>query len=408
MSDETTPSAVITGLPPSGSVHDEREIEAVVEVMRSTNLSIGVNVAEFESRIATLLAKRYGVMVNSGSSALRLAIDLLGCEPGDEIITSPLTFSTDISPMVHSGIVPVFVDVEPDSFQVDPARIAEMVGPRTKAILAPNLVGNCPDWDAIRVIADEHGLMVIEDSCDVLDSWLGGTRTGSRADLVVTSFALSHAMTCGGNGGMVGIDDDALRDRCLSLRRWGRRSESYLYGSRQGEADRFGPLADGTPYDLVFVFDDVGYNFEPTEWSAAFGLVQLDKLDDFNGLRRHNWTMLDEFFAGHEDRIVRPRTTEGCDTTWMRYCFQLREDSGLDRTEVQEFLEARNVATRMIWTGNVLRQPGFAHIEHRAPDDGLPNADRVMDAGLTLPIHHGLTSDHVGFMVDQLAQLLGR
>ncbi len=406
MSDATSTPGAITGLPPSGSVHDEREIEAVVEVMRTTNLAIGANVAEFESRIATLLAKRHGVMVNSGSSALRLAIDLVGCEPGDEIITSPLTFSTDIAPMVHSGIVPVFVDVEPDTFQIDPTRIAEMVGPRTKAILAPNLVGNCPDWDAIRAVADDHDLLVVEDSCDVLDSWLRGTRTGARADLVVTSFALSHAMTCGGNGGMVGIDDDALHDRCLSLRRWGRRSESYLYGSRRGEVDRFGPLADGTPYDLVFVFDDVGYNVEPTEWSAAFGLVQLEKLDDFNARRRHNWTMLDEFFADHEDRFVLPRTTAECDTTWMRYCFQLRDDGGLDRTEVQEFLEARNVATRMVWTGNILRQPGFAHIEHRAPADGLPNADRVMDTGLTLPIHHGLTSDHVGFMVDQVAELL--
>ena len=406
----TIPSTItgspITGLPASGSVHDEREIQAVLEVMRTTNLSIGANVAEFEQRVAGLLAKVHGVMVNSGSSALRLAIDLLDCQPGDEIITSPLTFSTDIAPMVQSGIVPVFVDVEPDTFQIDPARIAEMVGPRTKAILAPNLVGNCPDWDAIRAIADEHGLLVIEDSCDVLDSWLRGTRTGARADITVTSFALSHAMTCGGNGGMVGVDDPDLRDRCLSLRRWGRRSESYLFGSNRGSEDRFGPLADGTPYDLVFVFDDVGYNFEPTEWSAAFGLVQLDKLDDFNARRRHNWAMLDGFFAAHEDRIVRPRTTPDCDTTWMRYCFELRPDSGLDRTAVQEFLEARNVATRMIWTGNILRQPGFARIQHRLPDDGLPNADRAMDTGLTLPIHHGLTSDHVGFMLDQLTALL--
>jgi CDP-6-deoxy-D-xylo-4-hexulose-3-dehydrase len=213
-------------------------------------------------------------------------------------------------------------------------------------------------------------------------------------------------MTCGGNGGMVGLDDPDLRDRCLSLRRWGRRSEPYLFGSKKGSEDRFGPLADGTPYDLVFVFDEVGYNFEPTEWSAAFGLVQLDKLDDFNARRRHNWTMLDGFFTAHEDRIVRPRTTPDCDTTWMRYCFELRPDSGLDRTAVQEFLESRNVATRMIWTGNILRQPGFARIQHRLPDDGLPNADRAMDTGLTLPIHHGLTSDHVGFMIDQLTELL--
>ena len=399
-------SAVISGLPPAGSVHDEREIEAVVELMRTSNLAIGAKVLEFEERMADLLAKRFGVMVNSGSSALRLAIDLVGCEPGDEIITPPVTFSTDIAPMVQSGIVPVFVDVEPDTFQLDPAGIEAMIGPRTKAILAPNLVGNCPDWDAIRAIADDAGLVVVEDSCDVLDSWLRGERTGTRADITVTSFALSHAMTAGGNGGMVALNDSDLRDRCLSLRRWGRLSEHFLFGSRKGDQDRFGTLADGTAYDMVFTFDELGYNFEPSELSATFGLVQLEKLPEFNDRRKHNWTMLDEFFVGHEDRVVRPRTTEGCDTTWMRYCFLLDENVGVDRTEFQEFLEARNVSTRMVWTGNVLRQPGFDGIPHRAPAGGLPNADRVMDRGLTLPIHHGLTSDHVGFMIDQLSQLL--
>jgi CDP-6-deoxy-D-xylo-4-hexulose-3-dehydrase len=398
----------ITGLPASGSVHDEQEIEAVVELMRTTNLAIGDHVAAFEAGIAELLAKDSGVMVNSGSSALRLAIDLLDCEPGDEIITSPLTFSTDIAPMVQSGIVPAFVDVDPDTFQIDVERIEDMIGPRTKAILAPNLVGNCPDWDAIRSIADEHGLKVVEDSCDVLDSWLRGTRTGARSDISVASFALSHSLTAGGTGGMVGIDDPELHDRCLVLRRWGRRSETYAFGSRRGSNDRFGPLADGTPYDREFVFDSIGYNFEPTEISAAIGRVQLGKLADFNERRQLNWQKLDDFFADHEDRIVRPRTTDGCNTTWMRYCFRLREGSGMDRTGFQEFLEARNVATRMVWTGNILRQPGFAGIGHRAPSDGLPHADLVMDTGLSLPIHHGLSSDHVGFMIDQLIDLMAR
>jgi len=205
---------------------------------------------------------------------------------------------------------------------------------------------------------------------------------------------------------MVALNDPELRDRCLSLRRWGRLSEQYLFGSKKGGQDRFGTLADGTSYDMVFTFDEIGYNFEPTEISAAIGLVQLEKLPKFNAQRRHNWTMLDEFFAGHDDRVVRPRTTEGVDTTWMRYCFLLGEQGGLDRTEVQEFLEARNVPTRMVWTGNVLRQPGFEGIPHRVPAGGLPNADRVMDRGLTLPIHHGMTSDHVGFMIDQLGDLL--
>src|SRR5947208_1752535 len=262
----------------SGAVHDEREIAAVMEVLRETTLDLGKRVDEFERRGAELLAKRHGVMVNSGSSALRLAIDLLGLVPGDEIITPALTFATDVAPMVQSGIVPVFVDVAPDTFQIDADRIEEMIGPRTKAILAPNLAGNCPDWDRIRAVADAHSLLVVEDSCDVLDSHLRGRRTGERAHISVTSFARGHAITAAGNGGMVGVDDEELLDLCLMLRRWGRRSETYLFGSRKGEREHFGPLADGTPYDLTFLFDRLAYNFEPSEIGAAYGLGQLEHL----------------------------------------------------------------------------------------------------------------------------------
>jgi CDP-6-deoxy-D-xylo-4-hexulose-3-dehydrase len=384
----------------AGPVHDEREIEAVLEVLRSGLLDLGPRVAEFERRGAELLAKSHGVMVNSGTSALWLAVDLLGCAPGDEVITSPLTFSSDVAPLVRNGIVPVFVDVEPDTYQIDVNAIEEMIGPRTKAILTPNLVGNCPDWDRIRAIADAHGLLVVEDSCDVLDSKLRGTRTGLRADIVVTSFARTHSMTAAGNGGMIAIDDPEWFDQTLVRRRWGRRSETYLFGSRKGSEDRFGPLSDGTPYDLIFVFDDMGYNFEPSEIMAAYGLVQMDKLPDFNARRQQTKRALDEALAPHADKVIAPRTTEGVDTTWMRYPFML--DDGIDRTEAQEFFLERNIPTRMVWTGNILRQPGFANIVHRQPAGGLPNCDRVMDRALSLPLHHGLTSDDVGHLVDSI------
>ncbi len=382
----------------AGPVHDQREIDAVVRVLESGSMDLGENVAEFERRGAELLAKRHATMVNSGTSALWLAIDLLGCEPGDEIITSPLTFSSDIAPMVRNGIIPVFVDVEPDTYQIDVSKIEEMIGPRTKAILTPNLVGNCPDWDAIRAIADEHGLLVVEDSCDVLDSWLRDRRTGERADIVVTSFARSHSMTAAGNGGMIAVDDPEWHDHNLVRRRWGRRSETYLFGSRKGSEDRFGLLADGTPYDLIFVFDDMGYNFEPSEIMAAYGLVQMDKLPEFNARRNRNKEMIDAVLVQHADKVVPPRTTADCRTTWMRYPFLLAD--GIDRVAAQEFFADRNVATRMIWTGNILRQPGFAPIAHRQPEGGLPNCDRVMNRALSLPLHHGLTSDDMGHIVD--------
>ncbi len=392
-------------LPPAGAVHDEREIAAVVAVMRDNpKLELGEATLALEERVAAMLSKRFGVMVNSGSSALRIAIDLLDLSPGDEIITSPLTFSTDIAPMVQSGVVPVFVDVTSDTYQIDVTAVADAVGPRTKAILVPNLCGNCPDWDVLREVADAHGLKVVEDSCDVLDSYQRGRRTGERSDISVTSFARSHAMTAGGTGGMVGIDDPELHDRALSLRRWGRRSESYLFGSRRGRDDRFADLADGTPYDLMFVFDTVGYNFEPNELSAAYGLVQLDKLVGFNAQRRANWRRLDDFMATREC-VTAGRTTADTDTTWMRFCFAIDPDALFDRSEAQQFLASRGVSTRMVWSGNILRQPGFAGIEHRSPPAGLPNCDRLMDTALSLPVHHGLNADHMGYICEQLDAL---
>ena len=392
-------------LPPAGAVHDEREIEAVAAVMRDNpKLEIGEATLTLEARVGEMLSKRHGMMVNSGSSALRIAIDLLELEAGDEIITSPLTFSTDIAPMVQSGIVPVFVDVTDDTYQMDANAVDAAVGPRTRAILAPNLCGNCPDWDALRAVADARGLKVVEDSCDVLGSYQRGRRTGERSDIGVTSFARSHAMTAGGTGGMVGIDDPDLYDRALSLRRWGRRSESYLFGSRQGRDDRFAALADGTPYDLVFVFDTIGYNFEPNELSSAYGLVQLDKLEGFNAQRRANWRRLDDFMATRTG-VRAGRTTADTATTWMRFCFTIESDAGFDRTQAQQFLAARGVSTRMVWTGNILRQPGFAAIEHRSPPQGLPNCDRLMDTALSLPVHHGLNADHMGYICEQLGAL---
>ena len=388
----------------AGPVHDEREIEAVLEVLRTTTLDLGPNVDEFERRVAALLAHEHGVMVNSGTSACWLAVDLLGCKSGDEVITSPLTFSSDIAPLVRSGIVPAFVDVEPDTFQIDVAKIEQMIGPRTRAVMTPNLVGNCPDWDAIREIADAHHLLVVEDSCDVLDTRLRGTPTGRRADISVTSFARSHAITAAGNGGVIAMDNDEWFDATLVRRRWGRRSEKFLFGTEKGSMARFGELEDGTAYDMVFVFDDLGYNFEPSEIMAAYGLVQLEKLPEFNARRRRNFALLDEVLAEHDDIAIRPRTLPELETTWMRYPFLLAE--GIDRTAVQEFLLERDVPTRMVWTGNILRQPGFAHIPHRGPDGGLPNTDRVMDRGLSLPSHHGLTSDDVGHLVESLSDCL--
>jgi len=380
----------------AGSVHDEREIEAVVAVLRGgpTALRIGKHVRAMEARVAELFGKRRGVMCNSGSSALYLAVEVLGLVPGDEIVTAAVTFSTDIAPMVRAGIVPAFVDVTPDTFQIDVDAIEEMVGPRTKAVLATNLIGNAPDWDRIREVADRHGLRVVEDSCDALGLTLRGTPTGTRADISLTSFALSHIITAAGTGGMVCFDDDDLADRALLLRRWGRRSEVQLFGSKKGVDRRFFSTIDGElEYDNLFIFDEAGWNFEPSELSAAFGLVQLDKLADNLARRQRNFELTSSHFARWPHLFTLPRLTEGVETGWHMFPVIISPGCGIRRSELQQWMEAHGVDTRMVWTGNAARQPAFRDRPHRLPSGGLPNADRVMQWGLILPNNHSMTDD---------------
>jgi CDP-6-deoxy-D-xylo-4-hexulose-3-dehydrase len=391
----------------SSSVHDEREIEAVVEVLRSgpQGLWPGRRVAAMEREVAALFGKGAGVMVNSGSSALYLAVELLGLEPGAEVVTCGLTFSTDIAPLVRAGLVPVLVDCELDTFCVDPARIEEMITSRTGALLFPNLIGNAPDWDAIREIADRRGLPVIEDSCDTLGPRLRGRPTGERSTMTVTSFANSHILTCGGNGGMLLLDDEPARDRALMLRRWGRRSELHFYGSKRRERNFWEDL-DGVRYDNQFIFDELAWNFEPSELGAAFGLEQLKKLDDNLARRRRTFDRYTEFFAGHGDRFLLPRQPAELETAWLGYPLLIQDDAGFERPDLQLYLDARGIDTRTIWTGNVARQPMLRGRPVVVAEGGLPNADRIMESGVLLPLSHAIDDATLDFVLATLDEFL--
>ena len=389
------------------AVYDQDEIDAVLAVLdrgRGT-LRLGKNVAEMEREIAARFGKARGVMCNSGSSALYLAVELLDLPPGSEVITSPLTFSTDLAPLIRGGLVPAFVDVEPDTFNVDVDAVEAMIGPETRAILIPNLAGNAPDWDRLRAVADRRGLLVVEDSCDALGARLRGTPTGMRSHISVTSFALSHIITCAGNGGMVMLDDDALVDRCLSLRRWGRRSEPQLFGSRKGNRNFWEDL-DGIRYDNLFIFDDLGWNFEPSELGAAFGLQQLKKLPQNYARRQRSFELYSEFLGRHPDRFVLPRQTDGLVTAWLSYVFLLRKDAGFTRGDLQAFLEHEGIETRTVWSGNVARQPMMRDVRFRQPDAGLPNADAVMERGMLIPMSHALSDDDIAFVCSRIEAFL--
>ncbi|HEY5011770.1 MAG TPA: DegT/DnrJ/EryC1/StrS family aminotransferase [Acidimicrobiia bacterium] len=385
------------------AVYGRDEIDAVLAVLDDGKgtLRIGKHVDEMERRVAELFGKSSGVMCNSGSSALYLAVELLDLPPGSEVITSPLTFSTDLAPLVRAGLVPVFVDVEPDTFNVDVDEIEAMVGPATRAILLPNLAGNAPDWDRVREIADRHGLAVVEDSCDALGAKLRGTPTGTRADISVTSFALSHIITCAGNGGMVLLDDEGLRDRCLSLRRWGRRSERQLFGSAKGTRNFWEDL-DGVRYDSLFIFDDVAWNFEPSELGAAFGVQQLRRLPENRARRQRSFALYCELLGRYPEKFVAPRQTAELETAWLSFVFLLQPDAGFTRGDLQVALEAVGIDTRTVWTGNAARQPMMQGVPFRVPESGLPNADAVMERGILVPMSHALEDDDIAYVCDQI------
>ncbi len=391
----------------AGSVHDEAEIDACLEVLRSgaTAFRIGHRVGEFENRVAALFGKSAGIAVNSGSSALYVAVELMDLPEGSEVITSVLTFSTDVAPLARAGLVPVFVDVEPNTYNIDVDAIEAMIGPETRAMLIPNLVGNAPDWDRIRKIADDHDLVVIEDSCDALGATLRGTPTGTRSDFSVTSFAASHIITAAGNGGMVMLDDEKLRDRGLLLRRWGRSSEVQFYGTRKGDK-RFLADVDGMEYDSLFVFEELGWNFEPSELGAAFGLEQLNKLPRNYEVRQRNFERYQEFFGQYRDHFDRPVQLEGLVTAWLGYPFIVRPESGMARSDLQGSLEGKGVDTRMVWTGNVTRQPMMRGVTHRAAPGGYPNADRVMEHTLLLPCNHALEDEDIDFVCGAISEVL--
>ena len=244
---------------------------------------------------------------------------------------------------------------------------------------------------------------MVEDSCDCLGATLRGTPTGTRSDISLTSFALSHIITAAGTGGMLCLDDSERVDKALLMRRWGRRSEVTFFGSKKGQRSYFSDL-DGLEYDDLFIFDELGWNFEPSELSAAFGCVQMRKLEDNLARRRRNFDLLEEGLGRHSEIFVLPRLTPGVETGWHMFPCLIRPDSSVNRGEFQQHMEKNGVDTRMVWSGNATRQPAFKNRPHRVASGGLPNADRVMECGLILPCNHGIEDVGIEYMLDVVEQ----
>ncbi|MCB1631446.1 MAG: DegT/DnrJ/EryC1/StrS family aminotransferase [Pseudomonadales bacterium] len=389
-----------------GAMLDQKEIDAVVNVMQ-TSMVVGPQVQSFEKRCAQLLGHEYGIMVNSGSSALMLALRLADLPKGSEVITPTLTFGTDISSIVLTGLVPVLVDVEPDTYQIDIDSIERNITPKTRAMLVPNLVGGMPDWDRLRAIADKHGLILIEDSCDTLGGTFRGKPAGKRAHISVTSFSIFHIITCLGNGGLVAVDDERLWDRGLMLRAWGRSSEKFLHGTRQGDSDgRFLENIGDIEYDGMFIFEEIAYGFIPNEAGAAFGHEQLNKLDRFTQLRQERFELHAQYLERNADVFIKARVHPDVFTTWICYPVMLRPELGWSRRALQIHLEEAGVFTRVIFSGHAALQPMMKDVAYRVDPQGCPNAERVMRHGLMLPCHPTMTVEDCQYLYQVLDEFI--
>ncbi|HMV71171.1 MAG TPA: DegT/DnrJ/EryC1/StrS family aminotransferase [Pseudomonadales bacterium] len=389
-----------------GAMLDQKEIDAVVNVMQ-TSMVVGPQVQSFEKRCAQLLGHEYGIMVNSGSSALMLALRLADLPKGSEVITPTLTFGTDISSIVLTGLVPVLVDVEPDTYQIDIDSIERNITPKTGAMLVPNLVGGMPDWDRLRAIADKHGLILIEDSCDTLGGTFRGKPAGKRAHISVTSFSIFHIITCLGNGGLVAVDDERLWDRGLMLRAWGRSSEKFLHGTRQGDSDgRFLENIGDIEYDGMFIFEEIAYGFIPNEAGAAFGHEQLNKLDLFTQLRQERFELHAQYLERNSDVFIKARVHPDVFTTWICYPVMLRPELGWSRRALQIHLEEAGIFTRVIFSGHAALQPMMKDVAYRVDPQGCQNAERVMRHGLMLPCHPTMTVEDCQYLYQVLDEFI--
>ena len=367
--------------------YGEEEIKAVEQCLRDGWLAgFGPRSVEFEEKIAKEFGKKFGVFVNSGSSACLLALAALDLPKGSKIITPALTFATTLAPIIQLGFKPVFIDSNLTSYVPDIEDILNKVTPDVKAIMVPNLIGNKPDWDSLKHGLDSIGrddIVVIEDSADTVTNTL-------NTDVSTTSFYASHVITAGGMGGMVMFNDEKHVKRALMYRDWGR-----IGDNSENMDERFAHNIDGIPYDYKFLYGVLGYNMKCSEMSAAFGLVQLERFQTFKDIRRAN---VERYLENLKDvkELILP--DDSIKPNWLAIPLQTE-----NRLELLNYLEDSNIQTRVTFAGNVTRHPIY-----REYLEDFTNADLVMKNGFLLGAHHGMTLEDVDYVCDKIKEFFNK
>ncbi|MBX4211196.1 MAG: DegT/DnrJ/EryC1/StrS family aminotransferase [Candidatus Yanofskybacteria bacterium] len=386
------------------AIYGDREIAAVLDSLQRDWLVSGEPTRNFEKAIAEKFGQNFGIFVNSGSSANLLAMEVLNLPKGGEVITPACTFATTVNPILQLGLVPVFVDVELDTYNIDLNLIEAAISPKTVALMIPHLVGNLNDAKRLRQIADKHNLKLIEDSCDTIGGTIGGEPTGKYADISTTSFYASHIITAMGGGGMVMFKNAEQAVDAKIFRDWGRALPEFFDDNPE---KRFVFKINGIPHDGKFVFSKLGYNLKPVDAQAAFGLVQLGRLDEFHQIRQKNFKALFEFLKDYPEHFLLPRQLPDADVRWLAFPITIRSNSPIQRTDFMRYLEDHKVQTRVLFSGNILRQPAYQNIPHRVGSP-LVNADTILAKSLLIGCHHGLRDEHIEYIKKTIRDYLSK
>lgn len=381
--------------------YSDAEIQAVKKVLDENRLSLmdGPQVKLLEKKVSKIFNKNYGLMVNSGSSANLLGILSLNLPKGSKVITPALTFSTTVFPIVQSGLIPYFVDVEKDTLQINTKILKQIDLDNVSAICVPNLVGNVANWEEIFNFARENNLKIIEDSADTI-GYSFDTSLKNWSDLSTTSFYASHVITGAGFGGMVCFDDKNNYELALSLRGWGRRSSLYL--NSEDYERRFNAKIDDIDYDDKYIFDDIAYNFLPSEISAAFALVQLNSLEKNIKKRINNFNFLKSQLDQSQNIFI-PKSYKNVRTGWLAFPIILQNKLLEKRKEMQIYLEKEGIQTRTIFTGNIMRQPVAKKFDWECFGT-FEVSDEVMKSGILLGSHNRQTQLKLEFLVNKIKE----
>lgn len=399
-----------TTVPVAGRVFDADDVQHLVNASLDFWLTTGRFANEFEHNFARAVGVRHAVLVNSGSSANLLALSALTSpklgerrlRPGDEVITVAAGFATTVSPILQNNLVPVFIDIELGTYNLDVAQLAEAIGPRTRAIMVAHALGNPFNLDAVMDIAQRHNLWVIEDNCDALGATYRGKPTGTYGDLATVSFYPAHHMTMG-EGGCVLTDHPRLKTLVESFRDWGR--DCWCKPGKDNTCGKrfnwqLGDLPSG--YDHKYIYSHVGYNLKATDMQAAIGVAQLKKLPGFIAARRRNWQYLYDRLKTLDEFFILPRATEQSDPSWFGFALTIREGAPFTRHDLVDFLQHRKIDTRLLFSGNLTRQPAYRDTPHRIVGT-LANTDRVTADALWVGVYPGLTPpmlDHVATSIE--------